>query len=900
VTLAAGIRLGPYEILAPLGAGGMGEVYKARDTRLQREVAVKVLPEEISSDSERLRRFEQEAQAASALNHPNIVVVYDVGREGAVSYLAMELVSGTTLRDLLLAGPLSSRKVLSLAAQVSDGLAKAHAAGIVHRDLKPENVMVSDDGFVKILDFGLAKRASVPGGAVTSVPTAAFPATEVGTVLGTVGYMSPEQAAGRELNYRSDQFSFGSILYEMATGRRAFRGDSAAQTMAAIIEKEPPPVASLKPDLPAPLCWVIERCLAKPPGERYESTRDLARDLANLRDRALTASASLSVEAPPSAPSRKRSIAAVAAVGLLLALLAGAFVIRRSRTTKPQVALRFAVPLPSGSRLSTVGGQGLTFSPDGRTLVFRAAGDDGAQLYRRSLSEAAAVPIPGTRGGFSPFFSPDGNWMGFFTFGELRKVSLAGGTPITVCKVPPVTQGGSWGPDDVILFTPSLNSGLYRVSAGGGDPQALTTPEKSKGEHAHLWPQILPNGKAVLFTVRTGKDFQDIGRSNIVAQDLKSGRRRTLIEGSSYARYGPSGRMLFVRGAALFEIFFDAERLEVEGAPRKVVDEILTPVISGVGQFAASDDGTLVYALGGLEESASPMTLVWTDRDRKETPLSLPLQTYQDPRLAPGGERLVFMARSGNEEKIWIYDLGPGVLSLFTTEPGRQFNPVWSSDGKRIAYSQYETGLPRLSMRASDGSGEPELLTSEPKEAEFPSAWSPDGRLLAYTTFDAAGGSDIWLLSPGDVRSAHPWFTSPFREIGPTFSPDGRWIAYTSDESGRPEIFVRPFPGPGGKVKVSTDGGAEPLFFRDGRGLFYRSGERIMTVEVRTQPEFAAGSPRVLFEGRYLSGGQEDAPREYDVSLDGKRFLLIKPGEPEKPVTLLHGVADGFSERSSQ
>ncbi len=873
MTLSAGTRLGPYEIVAPLGAGGMGEVYRARDTRLGRDVAIKVLPAELASDAERLNRFEQEARAASALNHPNIVTVHDVGTADGVFYVAMELVDGKTLREICAAGTPPVRKVLILAAQIADGLAKAHAAGIIHRDLKPENVMVSKDGFVKILDFGLAKLALPASGGGSAMPTVDKPETQPGVLMGTLPYMSPEQASGHQLDFRTDQFSFGSILYELVTGRRPFQGETGPETLAAIIREEPKPIGELAPATPTQLRWIIERCLAKESAERYASTVDLARDLASVRDHISELSGGEA--ALPSGVrrrSRERLAWGVAAAALLLALAAG--FLARGRSAAPgqaQPVVRLNMTFSPDQSFVLADYPSLALSPDGTRLVYAGRGPQGMQLYVRELDRFGATPIPGTDGGLGPFFSPDGKRVGFWADRKLKKVSLAGGPPLIICDAPSY-RGASWGEDGTILFSPSGQAALFRVSDRGGEAKAATKPDAQKGELTHRWPRILPGGKAAIFTIHGMTGNYDNARVGVLL--LETGETRTLLQGATDARYVPTGHLVYVRSDSLFAVPFDLERLAVTGPPVPVLDGLRSHEGAGFALYDFSPTGSLVYL--PLDPKEAEADLVWVDRKGAATPLTEIRRTYAGPRLSPDGRRLAVAAGLENSD-IWILDLARGSWDRLASG---DFNsdPVWSSDGAHIAFASNRSGPINVFWIPVDRSSPAEQLTqalSWPR----PLASSPDGRTLIIEETPHATSRDISVLSLTGDREVRPLLRTPANETAARLSPDGAWLAYQSDESGRSEVYVMAYAGPGGRSQVSIDGGSDPVWSRDGRELFYWGGGNLMAAGVETRPTFRAGLPKLLFKSANL--------REYDVAPDGKRFVFVRTrGEDVTPRSL--------------
>ena len=904
MTVSAGSHLGPYKVLSPLGAGGMGEVWRARDTKLNRDVAIKTLPAEFAGEEERLARFEREARLLAALNHPNVAAIYGFEVFDGAPHLVLECVEGETLAERLAAGALPVSEALSVCRQIALALEAAHETGIIHRDLKPGNVKIRPDGSIKVLDFGLAKfvESEPERRDVSQSPTITTGGTRTGMILGTAAYMSPEQARGRPLDKRADIFSFGCVLYECLAGRLAFHGEFVSDTLAAILKTEPD-WRELPPETPGKVRDLLRRCLEKTRERRLH-------DIADARLEIEEALAAPAEAAPVSADAAE--IAGRSAItprllwglaGLLLGVLAAtAFwrLVNPAAAGDRSAPVRSTLPLPPDTRLTISHLRpSLAFSPDGGKLVFRATDGGVSRLYIRALDRPEAVPIAGTEGAFNPFFSPDGEWLGFFAPHELKKVSLAGGLPVTIATVPPVTEGGTWSPDGSILFTWAVNSGVYRIASSGGKAEPLATPDQSRGERALAWPQMLPDGKNVLMLARVGKDFQEVANSNVVVQSLESGKRKTLVSNAVFARYVPPGYLLFARGTTVLAARCDPKRWELTGPAVPVLENVLTGTSDGAPFAAASGTGLLIYATGGKTAVATDSVL-WVDRAGREEPLPTPPRVFGSPTLSPDNKRLAIQAREAGEEfrmGIAIYDFDRKVLSPLTTGPGRFFCPVWSPDGKRLAFSRFLIGNPQACWKAADGSGEIEPLTPGGR-AEFPTSWSPDGKLLAYAT--GVGGLenvDIWTLSLDGKRELRPYLATPFREFAPFFSPDGRWIAYNSDESGRNEIYVRPYPGPGGQTKISNDGGIEPAWSPNGGEIFYRSAKEFMAVPVRTSPDFSAGEARPLFADRYVRWGREDGPRYYDVSSDGSRFLVIKRGEVKQPpVTQLNLLSNWTAE----
>ncbi|MFY9530722.1 MAG: protein kinase [Candidatus Acidiferrales bacterium] len=883
-----GRTLGPYGIVEKIGAGGMGEVYRARDTRLNRIVAVKVLPTHLADNAALRERFEREARTIASLNHPHICTLHDIGHQDGIDYLVMEYVEGETLAQRLAKGPLPLEQVLQYAIEIADALDKAHRKGVTHRDLKPGNIMLTKTG-TKLLDFGLAKlRQNVsPGTPLSELPTAKDAITAQGTILGTLQYMAPEQLEGKEADARTDIFAFGVVVYEMATGKKAFEGKSQASVIGAILKDDPPPISSLQPMTPPALDRVIKRCLAKEPDERCQSAKDLTDELKWI------AEGGSQVTSVPTVPVKAIRVferrALIISVGTLLlgAAIAGVAVwnLKPSPSSPSQPVSRTVINLPPGQQLAGLeNGLAVALSPDGTHLAYVARQGGTQQLYLRPLDTLEAKPMPGTDGAVNPFFSPDGQWVGFFAGGKLKKVSVSGGAAQSLGDAA-IPRGASWGSHDMIAFAPAIPSVLQQVSDAGGTPQPLTRLEK--GEN-HRWPEFLPGGKAVLFAAGTsGINFTN---AQVAVQSVGTGERRNLVQGGTQPRYAPSGHLVYAQGGSLMAVPFDPQRLAVAGAAVPIVEGVLQSTVSGAAQYSFSSTGSLVYVSGGVQSVQS--RLVWISRNGAEQPLAAPAHTYLAPQLSPDGRR-VAVSILEQETQVWLYDLARETSTRLTFEGNYNLNPVWTPDGKQIAFESNKEGTPNLFWQLADGSGGLErLATSE--NIQSPVSWSPDRQMLAFFEINPTTGFDIWVLRLGD-RKAQPFLRTPFNESVPRFSPDGRWLAYTSDESGRYEIYVQPYPGPGGKWLISTEGGTEPAWNPNGRELFYRSGDKMMAVEIATQPSFAAGKPRMLFEGRY-----EPAPApiaNYDVSPDGQRFLMLKRSESagEAP-TQINVVLNWFEE----
>jgi eukaryotic-like serine/threonine-protein kinase len=886
-----GRRLGPYEILSSVGAGGMGEVYRARDTRLDRIVAIKVLPTHLADRSELRERFEREAKTIASLNHPHICTLHDIGQQDGVDYLVMEYLEGETLAQRLQKGPLPLEQVLHYAIEISDALDKAHRKGVIHRDLKPGNIMITKSG-TKLLDFGLAKlkqEVAPANVSLSDLPTANDPLTAQGTIVGTLQYMAPEQLEGKEVDARTDIFAFGAVLYEMATGKRAFEGKSQASLMAAILEREPPAMSSLQPMTPSALDRVVKKCLRKDRDDRWQSARDVTDELKWITEGGSQAT----IAATPALKGihvvgRRRLILGLGAL-LLVAALASMATWNLKPTPSPTPVTRTVITLPPGQNLVST----MALSRDGTHLAYVAIQSGNQQLYLRAMDSLDSKPIPGTDGATDPFFSPDGQWLGFFAGGKLKKVSVSGGSAITLNGAESINAGATWGSQGTIVFGNATES-LKQVSDSGSAPQSLT--RLVEGENGHRWPEFLPGGKAVLFAAGNSGNWSG---AQIAVQPVGSGERRNLVQGGTLPRYAPSGHLLYVQAGTLMAVPFDPQRLATTGAAVPMLEGVMQSATSGAARYSISATGSLVYVLGSVQ--ATQRRLIWVNRNGAEQPLAAPAHSYETPRISPDGRRVSVDIRE-EVSQIWLYDLARETLTRLTFEGNTNQNPAWTPDGKRIAFQSNKGGSAfNLFWLLADGSGGLErLATSENLQA--PNSWSSDGQLLAFTELNPTTGWDIWVLrmgdtsaGPGQVRKPQSFLRTKFTEGAPRFSPDGRWLTYVSDESGRFEIYVQPYPGPGGKWQISTEGGTEPVWNHNGRELFYRSGDKMMAVDITTQPGFGAGKPRMLFEGRYVRTAATIPT--YDVSPDGQRFLMLKPTEQAQAATTqINVVLNWFQE----
>jgi len=864
MALEAGSRLGPYEILSALGAGGMGEVYKARDTRLGRDVAVKVLPPHLSGNAEFKQRFELEARAISALTHPHICTLYDVGHQDGVDFLVMELLEGESLLDRLGRGALPMEQVLRYGIEIADALDKAHRSGIVHRDLKPGNVMLTKSG-VKLLDFGLAKLREASGGAISSGASRlatqeqrSAPLTERGTVLGTYQYMSPEQIEGVEADARSDIFAFGTVLYEMATGRKAFSGKSQASLMGSILRDEPPAISEVAPMTPPAFSRVVKTCLAKDPEDRFQTAHDVRLQLQWVAEGG--SQAGLPAPVVARRKNREKLAWAVAAVALAAAtVLAVGFVRRAPGRTR---SVRFEIATPS----EVVSIDTPRISPDGKYLAFNATDSSGkARIWIRALNAFSAQPLAGSEGTTRPFWSPDSRFLGFFAEGKLKKIEVSGGPAQKICDAPRGADG-SWSPEGVILFDGTSIDPIYRVSASGGVPVVAVKPDEGRKETQVAWPDFLPDGKHFLYLASGRKPEENAYRIG----SLDSKESRPLMPAQTLVTYAPPGYLLFVRDKTLVAQRFDPKALKTVGEPVPLAEQIGTNSV-GLARFSVSHEGTLAYRTG---ESGS--RLLWVDRAGKEVETAGDPGELGNPALSARGDRLAFNlidARSG-KSSIWIRDLARGVSSRFSFGTTDERIPVWSPDGSRVVFSVDRESAWDLFEKSAAGEGEPkELLKTN--EWTFASDWSRDGRYIAFSSRGKETNWDIWMLPTFGDKKPIPFVKTGFVEAGAFFSPDGRYVAYQSNESGRSEIYVRSFLGPGGKWQVSTAGGSDPSWRADGKEIFYRAADqKLMGVEVATGQGFQAGTPKPLFPATVQAGA---ARNKYLPAPDGQRFLLVAP-----------------------
>ena len=903
--LTTGSRLGPYEIVALLGVGGMGEVYRATDTSLKRQVAIKVLPETVAADPERLARFQREAEVLAALNHPNIAHIYGLERlrpsraESGSLALVMELVEGPTLADRIAQGAIPLADALPIARQIAEALEGAHEQGIIHRDLKPANIKVRDDGTVKVLDFGLAK-AMDPGGtssaSASMSPTLSMHATQAGVILGTAAYMSPEQARGKPVDRRADVWAFGCVLYEMLTGRRAFDGEDVTVTLARVVEREPD-FDSLPPSVPARVCQTLRLCLRKDPKQRVGDIRDVRLALEGAFETAtLQVAAPAAESSQAGTPRRVRALLVASVLGTAFVATLATWSLTRPSPADPSPAVRFFVSPPDGWTVTlnqitgaTVIPAPLVVSPDGRRVAFLAnAATVRSRLWVRALDTLAAQELPGTDGANSPFWSPDSRFLAFYTDGKLKTIDVSGGPPVTLCDSPD-WRGGAWSREGVILFSPGPTSALQKVSASGGVPTAAMVLEK--GEAGHARPAFLPDGRHFLYYA--------FGADTVSVASLDSHERTLVIKnpGSVNVRYAQD-HLLFLRETTLMAQPFDVRGLALTGEPVPVAEQIATTGTPPNALFSVSDTGVLVYQTGMA--TLAGQQLAWFDRTGRMIGTVEQPGQYNTVALSPDGTRVAVSrtapqapgrspqaaggatqtAGGGNltNMDLWVHEFSRSTSTRLTFDPAQDWMAAWSPDGSRIAWSSLRDGVSNLYQKASNSAGNEDALLKS-AEAKYAYDWSYDGRFLLYANVaPAPKGYDLWVLPmTGDDRKPRPYLQTDFQESQARFSPDSRFVVFTSNASGTTEVYVRPFPESlGGLWKVSQGGGAQPRWRRDGKELFYISADsKLMAVEVTTTPAFKASVPKALFTAPIWGGGTGATNvTRYDVTADGQKFLI--------------------------
>jgi eukaryotic-like serine/threonine-protein kinase len=902
--LASGTRLGAYEITSRLGSGGMGDVYRARDAKLGRDVAIKILSEAVVADPERVARFQREAQLLAALNHPRIGAIYSFEEAGATKFLVLELVEGQTLADRLARGPLPVSEALAIARQIIDALEAAHDKGIVHRDLKPANIALDTNGDVKVLDFGLAKAtdASASGDAANS-PTITFAATQMGVILGTAAYMSPEQAKGRTTDKRSDVWAFGCVLFEMLTGRRAFHGEDVSDTLATVLKSDAD-WSALPGDVPDTIRDVLRRCLDKDRRTRIPDmavVRFLLDEPVRMPDKAAATRGSVR----PEAPRWRRALPWIVAAAGVVSALATVAAWRPWQAAAPAPLMRFPLVLRDDQQFSRPGDLSLAISPDGSRMAYVA----NRQLFVRAMDQLEPSALPGTNvDPATPFFSPDGRWIGFFSYQDatLRKVSADGGPTMTLCRLNLRTgainlmSGASWSGGEIVFAQPGR--GILRVADGGGE---VTLIAKTTDEETPSGPQLVQGNSAVLYTVTTDKTAERWDRADIVAQAIGSSERKVLVRGGSDARYLPTGHLVYALGGSLLAIPFDTGTLEVRGAPVPVLEGVARstqPVTrGGFGQFAVSNTGSLVYVPGSPSGVVESKLLALADRSGSVNPLDAPPQAYVHPRLSPDGRRYAVATEGLRESTIWIGDVTGGAPLRRLTIGGRNMFPIWSPDGRHIAYQSDREGDAAIFKQLADGSGIPERIT-KPDEglAHEPESWSPDGRTISFN-LQRGLNQGVWTVTVDAPHTVKSFVDSPGVEKHSSFSPNGKWLAYTAVTAAGiadTQVFIQPFPPTGVTYPVALEGRTS-RWSRDGRQLYYHqfSTNQLYVMDIQTNEAVSAGKPTAL----PISGTiHPQAQRNYDVTPDG-RFLVIVPatmtrGNVRRPTTAINVVLNWFEE----
>ena len=867
-----GNTLSHYKIISKLGQGGQSEVYLAEDSRLDRKVALKILPQHLSERAELRERFEREARAVSSLNHPHICTLHDIGEQDGIHYLVMEHLVGETLEARLAKGPLPLEQTLEYAIQIADALDKAHRQGVVHRDLKPGNIMLVKSG-AKLLDFGLAKlqQADTPTN-LSALPTEQANLTAEGTILGTLQYMAPEQLEAKEADSRTDIFAFGAVVYEMATGKKAFEGNSQASLISAIMKDDPRPMGELQSMAPPVLDRVVRRCLEKEPDERWQTAADLLAELKWVIEGGSQPDVPVLVVSKRKNRERLAWGLVVVLVGLAIAL----GVLYFSAAPEESGSIQFSVsPSPPQGVLSSVA----SLSPDGRHLAFRLSSSDGSPLiWIRSLNSVEARPLLGTEQGSYPFWSPDNRFIGFFAEGKLKKIAISGGPPQTVCDAP-IPRGGTWNRNGLILFAME-NKVLHQVSEDGGSATPLTTLDETHQELAHLWPHFLSDDRHFIYLAQSLAQ----GNSRIYAGSLDSSERTHLLDSDFMAMHS-SGYLLFVREQTLMAQRFDETELRTMGGPLPVAEGIGSNTFMGRAGFSVSERGVLSYRTGGSTESSQ---LTWYDRTGKELGSVGPPGGYLTPALSPDGTRVAVARRDSGEANsdIWILDVFQGTTSRLTFDPANDDSPTWSPDGSQIVFSSNRGGGPRqLYLKDSAGAGQEQLLLESNNET-WSMSWSLDGQFLTVFDSDPNSGLDLWTMPMFDDRKPTPFLREPFDEIQGQLSPDGRWMAYSSNELGSYHVYVQNFPPSGGKWQISPGPGLQPKWRQDGKELFYINYQgELMAVDVKTDAIFGHGIPRPLFQTDVNMVLQRNS---YDVTADGQRFLVNSLIQDESsPITVV-------------
>jgi serine/threonine-protein kinase len=863
--ITSGVRVGPYDVLEPLGRGGMGEVFRARDNRLQRDVALKVIHPELAGE-EYVARFRREARTLATLSHPHIASLYELDEVDGTSFLVMELVAGPTLADRLASGALPMSEAIRMAAQVAAALEAVHEKGIIHRDLKPANVKLTEDGTVKVLDFGLAKTGAAQRAALSHLATSSFSGTQDGLVVGTAAYMSPEQARGAEVDRRTDVWSFGCVLYEMLTGRAAFARGTFADTLGAVMARDPDWTA-LPRETPPAVVRILRRCLQR---DRARRLRDMGDARIELEDAELARDVSV-----PAASSEVRP-ALIAIAGIAGGLLLGALAARAPRGDVPPAAsrARFAITVPTTAPLGGLDFPSVAIAPDGSHFVYVGTRGGQTQLFARQMNELELTPLAGTLNAVAPFFSPDGAWIAFFADGQLRKVPASGGTPVTISDAP-AGMGGSWSASGLILFAAATGSGISVVPESGGAPRQVTTLDIEKGEFSHRWPEWLPGGRTFLYTVGTAGSWND---AQIVAQTT-AGERTLLVSGGTNPRYISTGHLTYAQNGRIMLAPFDVGSLAIRGTPAPLLENVMQSS-DGAAQFALSRAGPAVYVEGTLDPGLR--RLVSVARDGTATPFAAPPGPYATPRVSPDGQRILLTMETSPSD-LWTYEIPTGASRQLTFNAGAT-SPAWSRDGRRIAFTSTRSGVPNVFVADA-----PQLNAGErvapSQHAQIPGSWGEADGVLAYVERRPASARDILLLPFRETRVPIGLLTSAADESAPRISPDGLRMAYVVTDTRGSHVYLRALAGSAAATQVSSEGGTEPVWAPSGRELFYRDGDRMMAVSL---DDSGVSRPRILFEGSFARGTIESS--NYDVMPDGQRLVMLQRPAQDGSEATLHVV----------
>ncbi|HSE34016.1 MAG TPA: protein kinase [Pyrinomonadaceae bacterium] len=894
-TISTNTTIAQYTIVSKLGEGGMGQVWLARDTRLNRDVAIKLLPATFAIDSERLARFRREAQVLASLNHPNVAAIYGLEECDGVIALVLELVPGPTIADRIAQGPISIEEALPIARQIAEALEVAHERGIIHRDIKPANIKVTEDGSVKVLDFGLAKILTDESAEsdLSHSPTL-IKGTQAGVILGTAAYMSPEQARGKTVDKRADVWAFGCVLFEMLTGKKIFSGDSLTDILAEVV-KEEPNWSTLPPSTPPSIERLLRRCLTKDPKQRLRDIGEARFEISDTIAGGFAPARQTKEATRTTSSANWRQVLpwAIAAIAILVTISVLYF--RKSSSSVTTAGVKqFTLAQPTQGPLDLTFGGSVLLSPDGTQIVNSIRIGGNRQLFVRQLSSGVSQLLDGAQGASDPFFSPDGKWLAFFANGMLKKISLSGGAAEIITKAPN-PRGGVWTFDDNIVFTPDTDAPLYRVSAKGGTAEPISSLDGNSKERSHRWPDVLPGGKAIVFSIayEVGNPLDD---ASIGVLDLSTGKHKTIIKGGSFPRYVPTGHLVYARRGALIAVPFDAQRLEVTRPPVTVQEDVRTAVVNGRAQFSFSTKGDLVYIQERQNNSGdSGQLLEWVDRRGVAQGLINVRHEYSGPRLSADG-RTLFVEVADPSAAIWVFDIGRGTLSRLT-QGGVSYGPIPSPDGRRLAYQATRDGVTGAMLSQVDGSGE-ERLTSD-KRFNFPTSWSPDSKQLLLTAASENGYAEVRVIDVDGDREQRPLIQGSFNIGGARFSPNGRWIAYVTDESGRNEVYIRSYPEIGTRIQVSVDGGSEPVWSRSGKELFFRNGDQTMAVNIGLSQSLVVGKPQLLFSRYALddsSGPAYGMAAAYEVSLDGQRFIMEKYNQETAQLPAPRVILNWFDE----